>query len=503
MMHAVTRTLAFFSKWMAEVVRQPALMVSLIAGPFLVLLAFGQGVDVGGIRPRIIVVEPATNTGPMQPLPDELNDHVKLVATTQDLSWAQDQLRKGKVDAVGVIPPDPLKTVEQGQHVPIQIYTNDIDPVTRSYAELYLNQQVAELNRKTIEKAITEAQGSAKDIRQVVQQARPIVETLQNNQGGVDTALSQVQRLQQLVDPLPSAVNAANNALQGVSFVVPGLNTAANQVQRLSQATTDLKQGLDRLNQTLQSGQGLASATDMDRVAKNLDEIDKTAGEVLAIPPDVLASPFELHLENVAPYVPGFTAFYSPAVLALIIQHLAITLGALSMTRIRLLGLMDLLRVSPVRPREVVVGNYLSYGVLCAVAAAALSALVIGVLNVPVFGAYWELVLGVALLITVSLGIGFVVSLISTSEQQAAQIAMLILLASIFFSGFVFSLDKIGWPVRALSYALPSTYAMRSLQDVMLRGVLRQPADFAILAAAGLVFFVATLGLFRREFRPA
>jgi len=112
-------------------------------------------------------------------------------------------------------------------------------------------------------------------------------------------------------------------------------------------------------------------------------------------------------------------------------------------------------------------------------------------------------VLGVALLIVVSLGIGFVVSLISTSEQQAAQIAMLILLASIFFSGFVFSLDKIGWPVRALSYALPSTYAMRSLQDVMLRGVLRQPGDFAILAGAGVVFFVATLGLFRREFRPA
>lgn len=62
-MRPITRTLAFFSKWMAEVVRQPALMVSLVAGPFLVLLAFGQGVDVGGIRPRIIVVEPATNGG--------------------------------------------------------------------------------------------------------------------------------------------------------------------------------------------------------------------------------------------------------------------------------------------------------------------------------------------------------------------------------------------------------------------------------------------------------
>ena len=40
MMRAITRTLSFFSTWMAEVVRQPALMLSLVVGPFLLLLLF-------------------------------------------------------------------------------------------------------------------------------------------------------------------------------------------------------------------------------------------------------------------------------------------------------------------------------------------------------------------------------------------------------------------------------------------------------------------------------
>ena len=79
MIGSLTRTMAFFSKWMAEIIRQPALMFTLIVGPFLVLLAFGQGVDIGGTRPRTIVVRPENAQGEIQPLPDELNAHIEVV----------------------------------------------------------------------------------------------------------------------------------------------------------------------------------------------------------------------------------------------------------------------------------------------------------------------------------------------------------------------------------------------------------------------------------------
>ena len=47
---------------------------------------------------------------------------------------------------------------------------------------------------------------------------------------------------------------------------------------------------------------------------------------------------------------------------------------------------------------------------------------------------------------------------------------MLILLASVFFSGFVLPLEEFNAPVQALAFLLPVTHAIRLMQDVMLRG---------------------------------
>jgi ABC-2 type transport system permease protein len=104
--------------------------------------------------------------------------------------------------------------------------------------------------------------------------------------------------------------------------------------------------------------------------------------------------------------------------------------------------------------------------------------------------------------------------MLSSSEQQAAQIAMLTLLGSIFFSGFIVPPETLSPPISAVAYLFPATYAIRTLQDVMLRGVLRPRIDlpdlatvtpyldFVILGVAALVLFLLTVHLFRREFRP-
>lgn len=505
-MHSINRIFSFFSKWMAEILRQPALMISLVLGPFLVLLAFGQGVNLGGPRPRTIIVQqPGTAQERIAPLPEELNQHITIVGETDDLEWAKAQLREGNADAVAVIPPDPAAAIQSGQQIPIQILTSEIDPVRKSYARAYLADQVATLNQRTIAKAVEDVQSNVGGVSDAISQARPFLQVLRENRGDIESARRQVEELRRTLGPLAQAAESANNAAQGISFLVPGLDRATEQTARIEILVRDINATVQRLDTELGVSSGearLPTAAELEQLDADLTELEKLLADVQGIPPEVLSAPFKLRLESIAPFVPTFSGFYSPAVLALLIQHLAITLGALSMTRIRLIGLMDLLRTSPVRAIEVVTGNYLSYGTLCALAGALLVGLTVWLLNVPVFGSYWVVVLGLGLLIAAALGVGFVISMISSSEQQAAQIAMLVLLASIFFSGFVFSLDRIAWPIRAISYALPSTYAIRTLQDVMLRGVLREPQDLAILGATALVLFVVTVLLFRREFRP-
>jgi ABC-2 type transport system permease protein len=504
---SLARTLAFFSKWFAEVYRQPALMVSLVIGPFLVLLAFGQGVDLGGPRPKTLVVRPeAAQNQELAPLPEELNQHVQIVGETTDMEWARNQLREGEVDAVAVIPADPAGIVRGGERIPLQILTSEIDPVRKSYARAYLADQVATLNSRTIARAIRDAQASIEEMRTQISTAREYVGLAMEASGGIEQTREQVAQIRTTIGPLSDTAARVSRALDGVSIVLPGLgrqnldgDSLADSVERVQRLVNDLDTRLNQADGT----SALPTEQELLAIDKELGDLEATITEVNSIPPETLAAPFRLQLENVAPFIPTFAGFYAPAVLVLLLQHLAVTLGALSMARVRLIGLMDVLRTAPVRASEVVMGNYLSYGTLSVVAAAVLTGLVVVLLSVPVFGSWVLVGVGLLLLIATALGVGFVISLISSSEQQAAQLSMLLLLCAIFFSGFVFSLDRVAWPVRAISYALPSTYAIRTLQDVMLRGVLRHPEDLAILGGTAVVLFMLTLHLFRREFRPA
>ena len=72
------------------------------------------------------------------------------------------------------------------------------------------------------------------------------------------------------------------------------------------------------------------------------------------------------------------------------------------------------------------------------------------------------IVLAIALLLVASLGLGLFIAVVSDSERQAVQLSLLVLLASVFFSGFVLPIDEFTEPVRALAYMLPVTHGIRA-----------------------------------------
>ncbi len=99
------------------------------------------------------------------------------------------------------------------------------------------------------------------------------------------------------------------------------------------------------------------------------------------------------------------------------------------------------------------------------------------VLQVPVLSGYLEAVLIVLLLTFASLGVGLLISLVADSERMAVQLAMLVLLASVFFSGFVLPVQDFIGPVQYLAYLLPVTHGIAMLQDAMLRGTVDRAVD--------------------------
>ena len=72
-----------------------------------------------------------------------------------------------------------------------------------------------------------------------------------------------------------------------------------------------------------------------------------------------------------------------------------------------------------------------------------------------------------------------------------------------FFSGFVLPIAEFSEPVRAGAYAMPVTSGIQLIQDVMLRGEIREPWQAMLLGAIGLVLLLACWLLLRRGMNRA
>lgn len=217
------------------------------------------------------------------------------------------------------------------------------------------------------------------------------------------------------------------------------------------------------------------------------------------ISPSVLVDPFTAVTYDTLPQKITPLDFFTPDVIALLLQHVAITIAALSIIRESRFGAMELFRISPISSMETILGKYISYIVFGVIIGTIITLLVYFGLHTPMLGSWIDYALVSLAVIFTSLGIGFVISLISQTESQAVQFAMITLLLSVFFSGFFINLIYFYPPIKIVSYLLPVTYAISLLQGVMLRGETMNPFLIAGLTAYGIILFVASWWLMRRK----
>ena len=185
------------------------------------------------------------------------------------------------------------------------------------------------------------------------------------------------------------------------------------------------------------------------------------------------------------------------------LQQFGIAFGALTFVRERQLGIVDMFRVAPVNASETLVGKYLAFLAIGGAIGALLTALVVTTLDVPIAGTLAQIAIVMALSLFASIGLGFVISLASATDAQAVQYTMIILLASLFFSGFFLSIGQMEGLAQVISWLLPVSYGMKLLRDVMLRGTDLDPLYVGGLAVFGVVMFVLALIGTRRRMSTA
>jgi ABC-2 type transport system permease protein len=497
---SIIRSSAFLRKEIFAVLRQPRLLLTLVLGPFLILLIFGIGYQNEPRELRTLFV-----ASPDSPLAQDIHEYADslgpqliyrgVVATEHE---ALEHLRRGDVDVVAVAPIGAYESIRNNQPAVFKLYHHEIDPFQVDYVNYFGQVYIDEVNRRVLIGITQEGQSDAEQVRADVAAAREDAAALRialEAANQVDASRERVE-LSRNLSAVSLAVGASLGLLSGVEQTL-GTGDDETEASRLLGLLTGAQEKTEQVDT---SGQN--SSAELQRVSeieRDLAELEENLAEFTNIDPNVLVRPFHSETASIAAVQPDPSNYFAPAVIALLLQHLAVTFAALSIVHERTVGTMELFRVSPLSAAETLVGKYISYFIFGALIVAMLTLVLIFILQVPMLGDWWHYVAVVAALLFTSLGFGFIISLISQTESQAVQYTMIMLLTSVFFSGFLMALDMIWEPVQILSWSLPTTYGIVLLRDIFLRGNPADPILLSGLTAIGLFLALLAWLLMRRQ----
>lgn len=200
-------------------------------------------------------------------------------------------------------------------------------------------------------------------------------------------------------------------------------------------------------------------------------------------------------------YNPQMKSSYNfvPGIMGMIFILICAIMTSVSIVREKESGTMDLLLVSPIRPRTIIFGKLTPYFAVSCIILAIMLLIAYTVLDLPLSASVWS-VIGVTLLyIILSLAIGLLVSTIAATQVNALIIsAMVFIIPVILLSGMIFPIENMPLPLQYLSAIIPARWyieAMRSLmiQQLPLSYVAR---EIAILAAMTLVILTIAIKKF-------
>ncbi|MBW3606460.1 MAG: ABC transporter permease [Actinobacteria bacterium] len=487
------RVLAFVRKDVVEIIRQPQLLLGVILGPFILLLVFGA--SLGDLAPELETVVVAQRDSALANLFQQFrfnpSGRFEISEVTADREAALQRLRDGKVDIVLVLPTEPQQTIRRGEPAEAILFHNFIDPLEARAIGTATQLSVGELNEEFVAALLRDAQGTAVEGRERIEETLAAVRLLRSALDRGDIARAR------------EAVPQVRRNLAAVRPLLGPATAAAATGDGAGPASSPLTQ-LDRTLATLDRVTAVADPTVTDtgtlrRAEANLTDALDEIDAFTSLSPEVAISPLSSRVERVQGESVRLPDFYAPAVLVLLGQHLVITTVALATVQEELYGATELFAVAPLTRTERLLGRYGGALALSMPTMALMTLALVGGLGVPMLGSWFLLSLTIVAMLIASIGIGFVIAELSTSTTQAVQLAMGILLASVFFSGFVLSTQFFTGLGRIAGLLLPATYAIQALRDVMLRGEILRTAPFIVLPMVAVALFALNLLLLRRS----
>jgi len=261
----------------------------------------------------------------------------------------------------------------------------------------------------------------------------------------------------------------------------------------------DLEEGRGRAalivdgRNSAQAGQALAQAQailgrEAARLERERGAAPPTAGVVLA----------PLYLYN-----PELVSRFHmvPAIVVVLVTVISAMLTSMTVVREKELGTLEQLLVTPLTPRQLVLGKTLPLALLTYGELALATTVAVLWYRLPLAGSVPLLAGAVLLYLLVTLGGGLLASTVSHTQQQAVFTVWFFLVFGILLSGFFFPVSNMPEVLRWLTWLNPMRFVVEIVRGIFLKG--SGAADLwpqlAMLALHGGTVFGLALWRFRKR----
>ena len=189
--------------------------------------------------------------------------------------------------------------------------------------------------------------------------------------------------------------------------------------------------------------------------------------------------------------------FFVPGIIGSLTLVLVVTLTAFAVVREREIGTLEQIMVTPIHPAEFILGKTLPFFLIGLFDVSLIGTVGTLWFQVPFRGQILVLLAGAILFLLCMLGVGLLISTVSSTQQQAMVTSFFFIMPAITFSGFGFPISTMPQWLQYLTYLSPLRYFLVVLRGTYLKGVGMEILWPQMLALATLGISLLTIAILR------
>jgi ABC-2 type transport system permease protein len=254
---------------------------------------------------------------------------------------------------------------------------------------------------------------------------------------------------------------------RGKATVAPQIDAGFAQNLRKGQ-TTPLQVIVDATN----SNTALIAAGYINQIALGFAR-DYQQDRMYRIAPQLAERMPSVQLESRPWYNPDLRSrwFFVPGIVGSLTLVLVTTLTAFAVVREREIGTLEQIMVTPIRPAEFILGKTLPFFLIGLFDVSLIATVGTLWFQVPFRGQISVLFTGAIFFLLCMLGVGLLISTVSSTQQQAMVTSFFFIMPAVVFSGFGFPISTMPPWLQYLTYLSPLRYFLVVLRGTYLKGV--------------------------------